>query len=93
MTREERLRFCKLCKNRKMDFQQGLLCNLTGKHADFEGSCSKFYPDDANTISSPGNRSRESYAKTESDRPAWRTVVSVIIFIIAIVRLIALFMR
>jgi hypothetical protein len=42
MTREERLVFCKKCKNRHLDFNKGLLCQLTGKEADFEGECPSF---------------------------------------------------
>jgi hypothetical protein len=39
MTREEQLRYCKKCTNRKMDMKQGLLCSLTGEKAAFEGRC------------------------------------------------------
>ena len=47
MTREERLQFCKKCLNRKMDFQQGILCSLTGEKATFEGDCPDFKVDAA----------------------------------------------
>ena len=94
MTREERLQFCNLCKNRKMSFQQGLLCKLTDKQADFEGSCPSFYPDNENTISSPNNNPQQFNKTTSNDEvPTWRILISVIIFIIAIVRLIAAFNR
>jgi hypothetical protein len=42
MTREERLQFCQICTNRKMNLSQGLLCGLTNQKADFEGSCPSF---------------------------------------------------
>lgn len=42
MTRDEQLVFCKKCVNRKMNMQQGLLCGLTDKKADFEESCPNF---------------------------------------------------
>lgn len=42
MTREERLRFCKVCKNRKFDQDHGIVCGLTNRKADFEGSCEQF---------------------------------------------------
>jgi hypothetical protein len=45
MTREERLVFCKKCLKRQMDFQQGLLCSLTGEKAIFEGDCSSYERD------------------------------------------------
>lgn len=48
MTREEHLQFCRKCTNRKLDMKQGLLCNLTGEKADFEGECESFNLD--NTV-------------------------------------------
>ena len=87
MTREERLQFCNLCKNRKMSFQQGLLCKLTDKQADFEGTCPKFYPDSENTISSPSNTSYQKSNSTD-ETPTWRIALSVIIFIFIVIRLI-----
>ncbi len=54
MTRAERLVFCKQCKNRHLDFNKGLLCNLTSKEADFEGECSDyFYDSSSNYIPKP----------------------------------------
>ena len=37
--------FCKRCLNRKMDFKQGLLCNITGRKANFEKECPDFKED------------------------------------------------
>ncbi len=45
MTRKEHLKFCSICHNRKMNFEQGLLCQLTDKKADFEGDCADFKKD------------------------------------------------
>ena len=45
MTREEHLRFCKKCNNRKLDPQQGLVCSLTEKIADFNVECKDFAKD------------------------------------------------
>lgn len=45
MTREEQLVFCEKCTNRKMDMQQGMLCGLTDRKADFQGQCLQFVPD------------------------------------------------
>ncbi|MEN8250419.1 MAG: toxin-antitoxin system YwqK family antitoxin [Bacteroidota bacterium] len=47
MTREEHLKFCKKCTNRKMDLRQGLLCSLTGEKADFENECENFIRDES----------------------------------------------
>lgn len=42
MTREEHLVSCKKCTQRKMDFKQGLVCELTNEKASFEGECIHF---------------------------------------------------
>jgi len=42
MTREEHLKFCKKCTNRRLDMKVGLLCDLTGERADFEKECNSF---------------------------------------------------
>ena len=46
MTRKEQLIFCKRCLNQKMDFKQGLICNLTGQKATFETECDNFKIDE-----------------------------------------------
>ena len=45
MTREEQLKFCSVCKNRKMDMQQGMLCGLTNARAEFEDKCENYLED------------------------------------------------
>jgi hypothetical protein len=46
MTRNERLEFCKVCTNRKLEMSKGLICSLTGDLADFEGECESFERDE-----------------------------------------------
>lgn len=46
MTREQHLKFCKKCTNRRLDMKVGLLCNLTGEMADFENECKSFKLDE-----------------------------------------------
>ena len=36
------LKFCKICKNRKMDLKRGLVCKLTGEYADFSDRCQNY---------------------------------------------------
>ncbi|MCL2416781.1 MAG: hypothetical protein FWD02_02470 [Bacteroidales bacterium] len=45
MTRAERLKFCRVCKEQKFDIKQGLVCGLTNLPADFETSCVHFKED------------------------------------------------
>jgi len=47
MTREQHLKFCKKCLNRRLDMKVGLLCNLTGEMADFENECKSYKVDDS----------------------------------------------
>ena len=47
MTREQHLKFCKKCTNRRFDMKVGLLCNLTGEMADFEKECKSFNLDES----------------------------------------------
>ncbi len=46
MTIQERLQFCKICTNRTMDFERGILCKLISEKADFEELCASFHVDD-----------------------------------------------
>lgn len=39
MTHQQRIEWCRVCVNRRMDRQQGLICSLTGMRADFEDVC------------------------------------------------------
>ncbi|HCW09060.1 MAG TPA: hypothetical protein DGG95_17015 [Cytophagales bacterium] len=42
MTNEERLAFCKTCKNRELDQQLEIVCGITKKTPAFEGSCENY---------------------------------------------------
>ena len=46
MTLEERLNFCKICTNRKVDLKIGLICNLTNEKPAFENDCDFFIKDE-----------------------------------------------
>lgn len=46
MTRDEQVAFCRKCTNRKFDQQQGIICRLTDKKADFEDTCPDFNLDE-----------------------------------------------
>ncbi len=39
MTLEERLLICKTCENRKVDYEKGVVCELTGDPPTFEQNC------------------------------------------------------
>ncbi len=45
MDQKERLAICNNCINRKLDYEQGYVCKLTGRFADFEGTCKHYVLD------------------------------------------------
>lgn len=47
MTRQEQLGFCNKCVSRKFDSNQGIICKLTDRIADFDGNCEKFIQDES----------------------------------------------
>ena len=46
MTLKERLEFCTICENRKVDYKTGLVCNLTNEKPSFENNCEFFKKDE-----------------------------------------------
>jgi hypothetical protein len=46
MNLKERLEFCTICENRKVDFTTGLVCNLTNEKPNFENNCEFFKKDE-----------------------------------------------
>ena len=46
MTLKERLEFCKICQNRHVDLETGLVCSLTNVKPQFENSCGDFFKDE-----------------------------------------------
>ena len=45
MTREEKIKYCSVCKNRKLDIDRGIICSLTGDIALFENECENLVVD------------------------------------------------
>ena len=45
MDQRERLAICNKCINRKLDYEHGYVCQLTGRFADFEGTCKHYVLD------------------------------------------------
>lgn len=48
MTRKERLEYCRICKNRRFEFYDGIKCELTGKLVSFsdKGTCTNYEYDE-----------------------------------------------
>ena len=45
MKREEHLIYCRVCRNRKFDPKQGVICSLTNQIADFDPTCPSYDED------------------------------------------------
>lgn len=56
MDREEQIKICQQCKNRKMDFSKGLLCGLTDEFGDFETQCPQFNEDETSGLKHTTNQ-------------------------------------
>lgn len=49
MNKEEKLKYCSICKNQKFRMNVGIVCRLTDKVADFEDNC-EYYEEDTELI-------------------------------------------
>ena len=89
MELHERLKLCERCKNRKFDFQTGLICSLTDEKPKFEHTCPDFIEDPSALQRKRGREvMNERMKKGDSGSvPGWRVFLSVIIMIFAIVRI------
>jgi len=45
MTRQEHLKFCRICTHQKRDLDLGIVCSFSGAVADFEDNCETFNED------------------------------------------------
>lgn len=78
MTREEYIKICSTCTNRKFNPKQGIICGLTDRPADFELSCPN-YNEDANEV-------RLATMKQKHDKQQSNKVVNrarVVLFLVA----------
>lgn len=82
MTREERLKFCTICKKQTKDFKQGLVCSLTGTKADFEDKCVNFEIDESKSLERI--KKRDEYANNSVSGSIWFLVIAGLIIIGAV---------
>jgi len=83
MTREERLKLCKVCQNRKFNPQLGLICGLTNEVANFEDECPGFSRDP--------ELAKSAVASTDAllDNSARARIAIIVLALIAAISLIA----
>ena len=46
MTLEDRIKFCKVCRNRRQTLEQGVICGLSGEKPEFESQCDHYSVDE-----------------------------------------------
>lgn len=87
MTREEHLKFCKICEKQKFDPKKGIVCSLTNEVATFESECPDF-EQTTNTASSFLKTETEPL-KDNSSRAkmsinlSWATIILAVLSIVA----------
>lgn len=87
MTQEEKLQYCKVCVNKKMDFQQGLLCGLTNKKPSFDMFCRDYERDITLEKKQKGREEASQWSNGSNSKVTVKNVLFVIVAIFAIIRL------
>jgi hypothetical protein len=98
MTREEYIKVCKLCENRKQDYEHGMICSLTNKIADFKDNCPSFVSDNEAVLNSIKKNTEtekitQELLESHVSQSPWRAVLAIIVAILAVIRLIVAFSR
>lgn len=78
MTREEYIKICSVCTNRKFNPKEGIICGLTEKPANFELSCPD-YNEDANEVRLV--KMKNSHEKKQSNKVVNRA--RIVLFLVA----------
>ena len=92
MNRETQLVFCKQCQKRAFNPKSGIICSITNEQASFIDDCENFEKDlktENVELSSAGAKPDEALSKEST----FKIVIGVIIAIVAVVRLIMMFVR
>lgn len=67
----EKLAYCKICKNRKVDFEKGgLICSLTDEQANFKNECEFFILDQERQAEVAANAQSYEQMDDKSDNGA-----------------------
>ena len=91
MTRKERVEYCKICQNRKMDLKKGLVCKLTGEYADFNSYCENFTVDKMEMEYSDIKEKMKKEERKESFRSIIREELTWILILYVVILVVALF--
>jgi len=86
MSITNRLKYCSVCQNRKMDRNIGLICSLTNEKAAFTGKCEDFVNDEteAQRKLSMEMQAAGDIHTSEDSSPTRTTTFGIIILIIGL---------
>lgn len=91
LTTQEQLEFCKKCEKKKLDLSVGVICSLTNEKPNFGESCKDFVVNQAEAQKMIAREIITKDAEEAMKMPVWQIILSVIIAIVAIVRLVMAF--
>ena len=84
MEMEEKIKICKICKNKSFSDEKGIVCGLTGEKPTFENECPDFNPYQA---------SASLQNQNEPDEEELDTILKVVSFCFPIVGIILYFVH
>ncbi|QHI38268.1 hypothetical protein IMCC3317_36580 [Kordia antarctica] len=92
------IEFCKKCVNKSFSSSQGIICGLTNEKPTFQFTCPDFVKDvkEERRLAERAAVQDETHSYEDaqgSSTPVWKTILGIIIFIVAIIRLVAVFAR
>ena len=101
MTREEYVKVCRICENRRQDYEHGMVCRLTGRKADFEDKCPSFVLDNEAVMQTQNTESYSVNTNYDMNKEGdysengftWQALLGIILAIIAVIRLIVALSR
>ncbi|MFY0603004.1 MAG: hypothetical protein JXQ93_03575 [Flavobacteriaceae bacterium] len=91
LTTKEQLEFCKKCENKTLDLKVGVICSLTNAKPNFGDSCKDFTVDSVEVQKMVAREILTNEAAEAIKMPVWQIVLSVIIALVALVRLVMAF--
>jgi hypothetical protein len=62
MNRDDQLVFCNRCTNKQFNSKKGIVCRLTGEHADFDIECSDYVEDEV------AKKAEDRYEAAQNER-------------------------
>jgi hypothetical protein len=68
LTQEQRIEVCKVCNNRRVDYERGMLCDLTGEPPAFEEECPDFQLDPQRQLQQRQNAYAQAPMTTETKK-------------------------